>query len=163
MKMKTHTVRSIPAAFSAAALALGVLVLPGCGASMGSVDFKCIPDVAQINGGLLLTVDIIRATDDEARRITELGEKWFYEQMRMNLRDRIQTVTFPAAESSMRCDRVVQVKVVKGERTLIVIADYKFQNPDTTKHILVFPFEKWAGRKIKVSVEDRELHVQTYY
>ena len=136
----------------------GAALLTGC-SSTGRVDFHCISPSSQINGGLLLTVDVIRATPDEARRIQEMGEKWFYAQDRFNMRDKVQTVTFPAAENSTQCDRLVEITrpKQKSERTLVVIADYKYQNPDTTKHIMVVPDKKWMGQTIRVSVEEREL------
>ncbi len=157
----THTSRSRHLAVAGALAA--ALSLSGCGASMGKVDFRCIPQSSQINGGLLLTVDVIRATDDEVRRIQEMGEKWFYAQDRFNMRDKVQTVTFPAAENSTQCDRLVQVPVAKGEKNLVVIADYKYQNPDMTKHIVVLTRDKWVGRTLRVSVEERGLHVSTNF
>lgn len=151
-------------ALATAAALVAVASLYGC-SSVGKVDFRCISPSTQINGGLLLTVDVIRATPDEARRIQEMGEKWFYAQDRFNMRDKVQTVTFPAAENSTRCDRLVEVTKprTKGERTLVVIADFKYQNPDTTKHIIVLPYDKWMGQTIRVSVEERELRATLNY
>ena len=145
---------------AAAALVLGSAVaLTGCGATAGTVSFRCGP---QINGGLALAVDVIRATDEEARKIQEMGEKWFYDQVRFNIQgqNRIQTVTFKTGEGAGPCDRTVSVPVLKGERNLVVIADYKFQSTDPTKQILVLPRDKWVGQKILVSVLERELALE---
>lgn len=133
--------------------------LTGCGAKVGTVQFRCGP---AINGGLALAVDVIRATEEESRRIQEMGEKWFYDQTRFNIQgqNRIQTVTFTTGEGAGPCDRTVSVPVSKGERYLVLIADYKFQNPDPTKHVVVLSREKWVGQKILVSVLERELSVE---
>ncbi len=144
--------------------ACGVLLaalpaLTGCGASAGTIQFRCGP---AINGGLALAVDVIRATEEESRRIQEMGDKWFYDQTRFNIQgqNRIQTVTFTTGEGAGPCDRTVTVPVSKGERYLVLIADYKFQNPDPTKHVIVLSREKWVGQKILVSVLERELSVE---
>jgi hypothetical protein len=86
-----------------------------------------------------------------------MGEKWFYDQTRFNIQgqNRIQTVTFKTGEGAGPCDKSVTVPVSKGERYLVLIADYKFQNPDPTKHVIVLSREKWVGQKILVSVLER--------
>jgi len=144
--------------------ACGVLLtalpaLTGCASKVGTVSFRCGP---AINGGLALAVDVIRATEEESRRIQEMGEKWFYDQTRFNIQgqNRIQTVTFTTGEGAGPCDKVVSVPFSKGERFLVLIADYKFQNPDPTKHVIVLSREKWVGQKILVSVLERELSVE---
>jgi hypothetical protein len=140
-------------------LAVALSALTGCGASTGTVSFRCGP---AINGGLALAVDVIRATEAESRKIQEMGEKWFYDQTRYNIQgqNRIQTVTFKTGEGAGLCDKVVSVPVSKGERYLVLIADYKFQNPDPTRHVIVLSREKWVGQKILVSVLERELSVE---
>ncbi len=133
--------------------------LTGCGATAGTISFRCGP---AINGGLALAVDVIRATEEESRRIQEMGEKWFYDQTRFNIQgqNRIQTVTFTTGEGAGPCDRTISVPVSKGERYLVLIADYKFQNVDPTKQVVVLSREKWVGQKILVSVLERELSVE---
>lgn len=162
--MSTTNVLRTPRLCALAGALAAAALLSGC-SSVGKVDFRCVSPASQINGGLLLTVDVIRATADEARRVQEMGEKWFYAQDRFNMRDKVQTVTFPAAENSTQCDRLVEVTPPKqkGERTLVIIADYKYQNPDTTKHIIVIPDKKWMGQVIRVSVEERELRATLNY
>ena len=133
--------------------------LTGCGAAAGTISFRCGP---AINGGLALAVDVIRATEEESRKIQEMGEKWFYDQTRYNIQgqNRIQTVTFTTGEGAGPCDRTVSVPVSKGERYLVIIADYKFQSADPTKHVVVLSREKWVGQKVLVSVLERELSVE---
>ena len=140
-------------------LAVALPALTGCGASTGTVSFRCGP---AINGGLALAVDVIRATEAESRKIQEMGEKWFYDQTRYNIQgqNRIQTVTFTTGEGAGPCDKTVSVPVSKGERFLVLIADYKFQNPDPTRHVIVLSREKWVGQKVVVSVLERELSVE---
>ncbi len=144
--------------------ALGLLlgsaaVLPGCGASSGTIQFRCGPD---INGGLALAVDVIRATDQEAQAIQQKGEQWFYDSTRYNIQGqgRLQTVTFTTGAGTGPCDKTVTVPVAKGERQLVIIADYKFQNTDPTKTVIVLPREKWIGQKVLVSVLERELSIE---
>lgn len=150
--MRKTTTGALVLAITAAAFA------PGCGSTVGKLDFRC---GSNINGGLLLTVDVVRATEEESRRISELGEKWFYEPMRQSVSSRIQTVTFPAADASGRCDREVSVPFNKGEKFLVIVADYKYQAADVTRHTMVFPPEKWAGRTLLISVQEQQLSVQT--
>ncbi len=133
--------------------------LTGCASKVGTISFRCGP---AINGGLALAVDVIRATEEESRKISEMGEKWFYDQTRFNIQgqNRIQTVTFKTGEGAGACDKSVTVPVSKGERYLVLIADYKFQNPDPTRQVIVLSREKWVGQKILVSVLERELSVE---
>ena len=67
---------------------------------------------------------------------------------------------YPVGEGAGPCDKTVSVPFSKGERFLVLIADYKFQNPDPTKHVVVLSREKWVGQKILVSVLERELAVE---
>ena len=79
-----------------AALLFGAL---SC-ASSSTLQFRCDNP---INGGLLLTVDIVRADDAQARQIEALGEKWFYDPLRDTLRDRTTTAVIrprPASSSA---------------------------------------------------------------
>jgi hypothetical protein len=140
-------------------LAVAFSALTGCASKVGTLSFRCGP---AINGGLALAVDVIRATEEESRKIQEMGEKWFYDQTRYNIQgqNRIQTVTFTTGEGAGLCDKVVSVPFSKGERFLVIIADYKFQNPDPTRHVIVLSREKWVGQKILVSVLERELSVE---
>ena len=108
-------------------------------------------------------MDVVRATEQEARNIQTMGEKWFYDQSRLSFQgqNRIQTLTFTAGEVSGRCDREVTVKVNKGEMFLVLIADYKFQATDPARYVIALPREKWVGQKVLVSVLERELAVET--
>ena len=149
---KKTTIGALALALAASAL------LSGCGTTVGKIDFSC---GSNINGGLLLTVDVIRATDEEARRIQELGPKWFYEPMRQGITSRIQTYTFPAPDGSARCDKEVSVPFNKAEKNLVIVADYKYEAADASRHTVVLPMEKWAGRTLLVSVQEQQLSVQS--
>ncbi|MGH9369728.1 MAG: hypothetical protein ACRD3M_18920 [Thermoanaerobaculia bacterium] len=141
-----------------------LLVLPlvltssgGC-ASSSSLHFACD---SPINGGLLLTVDIVRATEEQARQIQALGEKWFYDPLRDSLRSRTTTVTFPTKDASGRCERSVAVKADGKEKFLVIVADYKYQSPDTSRQLVSLPRERWKGKTLDIAVHDRELSVTT--
>jgi predicted component of type VI protein secretion system len=138
---------------AAAAVALAGVV--GC-ASSSSLHFRCDNP---INGGLLLTVDVVRATEAQARQIETLGEKWFYDPMRDGLRDHTTTVTFPTKDSSGMCERSVSVKAEGKEKYLVIIADYKYQSPDASRQIVSLPKERWSGKTLDIAVHDRELSV----
>lgn len=132
----------------------GAAFAGGCGSSAATVEFRCAPE---INGGTLLTVDVVRATEPEVERIRALGEKWFYDPLRESLRDRTRTATFSQGES--RCEKELKVPASKQDKFLVVIADYRFQSADPGRHLVVLGREKWKGRTIRVQVRDREFSI----
>lgn len=138
--------------------AILLLVLAAGCSSSSSLQFRCTPP---INGGLLLTVDVVRATEDQARQIQSLGERWFYDPMRDTMRDRITTVTFPTKDANGVCQRDIQVTAEGKDKFLLIIADYKFQSPDLSKQIVSLPADRWKGKTLKIAVHDRELSVET--
>jgi len=141
------------AVLSAAAL----IAAAGCSSS-SSLHFKCDNP---INGGLLLTVDIVRATEAQARQIETLGEKWFYDPLRDSLRERTTTVTFPTKDSSGSCARSLEVKGDKKDKYLVIVADYKYQSPDASRQLVSLSGDRWKGKTIDIAVHDRELSVNT--
>jgi len=126
--------------------------------SSASVRFRC---ESPINGGLLLTVDVVRATEEQAKQIQALGEKWFYDSMRETLRERVTTVTFPVKDGGGECVREVQVPMTKKDKYLLLVADYRFQSPDSSKQIVSLSRDRWKGGTVRVGVRDRELTVET--
>ena len=140
-----------------AAAAVGLLLASGC-SSTASLQFRCF---APINGGLLLTVDVVRATEEQAKQIQTLGERWFYDPMRETMRDRTTTVTFPTKDSAGECVRQVAVSASGKEKYLVIVADYKYQSPDLSKQIVSLPQDRWKGKTLLISVRDRELSVET--
>ena len=134
--------------------AAGLAATAGCGSGSANVAFTCGPE---INGGTLLTVDVVRATESEVERIRALGEKWFYDPLRDSLRDRTRTATF--SRDDARCDKTVTVEAGKGERFLVIVADYRFQSPDPGRYLAVLPVERWRGRTLRVQVRDREFSI----
>jgi len=146
------------------ARALGALLFPllvfsawGC-ASSSTLDFRCDNP---INGGLLLTVDIVRANEAQARQIEALGEKWFYDPMRDTLRDHTTTVTFPTKDASGLCERHLSVKAEGKDKYLVIIADYKYQSADASRQLVALPSDRWKGKTLDIAVHDRELSVTT--
>jgi hypothetical protein len=143
--------------FRLAALVLavaGAALTGGCGSAAATVAFRCAPE---INGGTLLTVDVVRATGPEVERIRALGEKWFYDPLRESLRDRTRTATFSQAEA--RCEKELTVPAGKDDKFLVVIADYRFQSADPGRHLVVLSRDKWKGKTILVQVRDREFSI----
>ena len=138
-------------------LVLVVLFCAGCGSS-ATLQFRCD---SPINGGLLLTVDVVRASEDQAKQIQALGEKWFYDPLRDSMRERITTVTFQPQGSSGRCEREVTVTPQKKDRYIVVVADYKFQSPDPSRQTVLLPRSEWKGRTVRIAVHDRDLSVDT--
>jgi len=143
----------------AAALVLTALLAAGCSSS-AELKFRCDNP---INGGLLLTVDVVRASEEQARLIQSLGERWFYDPNRETLRSSggITTVTFPTNDPTGQCTRDVTVPVASRDKYLVIVADYKYQSPDTSKQVVTLPREKFKGSTLRISVHDRELSVET--
>ncbi len=140
-----------------AAIALAVAAAAfsqGCGSATATVAFRCGPE---INGGTLLTVDVVRTTESEVERIRALGEKWFYDPMRESLRDRTRTATFSQQEG--RCDKELTVPARKEDKFLVIIADYRFQTADTGRYLVALPRDKWRGKTIQVQVRDRDFSI----
>lgn len=134
---------------------LAALAAAGCSSS-ASLRFRCDNP---INGGLLLTVDVIRATDEQARAIQAVGEKWFYDPMRDTMRERITTVTFPTRDAGGECVREVKIPMKGKDRYIVLVADYRFQSPDASRHVVSLSRERWKGDWVRVAVHDRELAV----
>lgn len=126
----------------------------GCGSSAATVAFRCAPE---INGGTLLTVDVVRATEPEVERIRALGERWFYDPLRESLRDRTRTATFSQAEG--RCEKELTVPASKDDKFLVIVADYRFQSADPGRHLVVLRKDQWKGRTIRIQVRDREFSI----
>jgi hypothetical protein len=126
----------------------------GCGSATATVAFRCGPE---INGGTLLTVDVVRTTEPEVERIRALGEKWFYDPLRESLRDRTRTATFSQQEG--RCDKELTVPAGKEDKFLVIIADYRFQTADTGRYLVALPRDKWRGKTIQVQVRDRDFSI----
>lgn len=135
--------------------ALAVLAAARC-ASSSALHFRCDNP---INGGLLLTVDIVRASEAQAHQIEALGEKWFYDPLRDSMRDHTTTVTFPTKDSSGLCERQVSVTAEGKDKYLVIIADYKYQSTDASRQIVSLPKERWKGKTLDIAVHDRELAV----
>lgn len=134
--------------------AFGAAFAGGCGSAAAKVSFTCAPE---INGGTLLTVDVVRATEPEVERIRALGEKWFYDPLRESLRDRTRTATFSQSEG--RCEKELAIPASKTDKFLVIVADYRFQSADPGRHLVVLGREKWKGRTIRVQVRDREFSI----
>jgi len=132
----------------------GAALAGGCGSTAATVAFRCAPE---INGGTLLTVDVVRATEPEVERIRALGEKWFYDPLRESLRDRTRTATFMQSEG--RCEKELTVPAGKDDKFLVIVADYRFQSADPGRHLVVLRREQWKGRTIRVQVRDREFSI----
>jgi predicted component of type VI protein secretion system len=142
---------------AALALMAALCGASGCSSYIKStVNFRC--DSQQINGGLLLTVDVVHGTQADAERVRALGEKWFYDSQRNALGERLQTITFPTTDPTTgACEKQVAIKASKDSQFLIVAADYKYENQQTERQILVLKKQEWWGRKVKIGVHDRAL------
>lgn len=141
--------------FAVLALAIaGAALAGGCGSAAAKVAFTCTPE---INGGTLLTVDVVRATESEVERIRALGEKWFYDPLRDSLRDRTRTATFSQSEG--RCEKELTVPATKDDKFLVIVADYRFQTADPGRYLVVLNRNQWKGRTIRVQVRDRDFSI----
>ena len=131
----------------------GAALSSGC-SSTTTVDFRCGPE---INGGTLLTVDVVRTSESEVERIRALAEKWFYDPLRESLRDRTRTATFSQGEG--KCDKELSFTSAKQDKFLVIIADYRFQTADPGRYLVALPKDKWKGKTIHVQVRDRDFTI----
>jgi hypothetical protein len=132
----------------------GAALAAGCGSAAATVAFRCGPE---INGGTLLTVDAVRATESEVERIRALREKWFYDPLRDSLRDRTRTATFSQADG--RCATELTIPAGKDDTFLVIVADYRFQTEDPGRYLVVLRRNQWKGRTIHVQIRDREFSI----
>jgi len=107
-------------------------------------------------------VDVVRASEETARQIQSLGDRWFYDPSRETLRasGSITTVTFPTNDPSGQCVRDVTIPVTGKDKFLVIVADYKFQSPDTSRQVVTLSQKQFKGGTIRVAVHDRELSVE---
>jgi len=151
----SSTIRRFAQALALGSAVLGAMLATGCASSATTLRFQCDREV---NGGTLLTVDVVRGSEADVRRIRELGEKWFYDSSRSSLGDRIRTVTFPTLDPvTNRCESTVQIPAPKEDSYLVVVADYKYESTRPNGRILVFSKKEWKGKNLAIGVHDKDL------
>ena len=134
-----------------ALLAVPTLLLAGC-SSTTRLKFACDP---QVNGGLLLTIDLVEVNQAEAEQIRQIGDQWFYSDLRRQLGLRTRTIAVRGG-----CAESVELRRQKGYDVLVVISDYQFAAADTSKgHMQVFTKDQWRGKKLLVGIHDTYLTV----
>lgn len=135
-------------------LVLVLLVSQGCATSSTAV-FRCEPGV-EINDGLELSIDLLVVNDSEEQQIRQLGDDWFYSDLRRSLGSRRTTVSVATNCS----DTSVTVPKVKDFQRLAIIADYKFEGQGRDKSQMYFyGKEYWSGKPLRVRVFDRNLNI----
>ena len=131
-----------------------VVAAAGCRSAAG-IRFET---EARINDGLVLAVDVVRASEAEASQIRQLGAKWFYSELRDQLGLRRQTVSLTGGEVAS-----IEVAPPEDDRAyLVVVADYH-SGADSGADVQVFPPGKWIGRKLLVRVGNGALDVVGAY
>ena len=132
-------------------LGIGTLLvaalMTGC-ATSSTLRFDC---ERTINDGLLLTIDVVQITDQEEEEIRQVGDDWFYSDLRRQLGARTQTV---GAEGG--CRETVVLRPLKGYDRLAVIADYQFEGRQTRAQM---EFRDWEGTTLRVRVGNRHLTI----
>jgi hypothetical protein len=128
-----------------------------CASGGGRLRFDC---ERGLNGGFLLTVDVVRATGLEAERIQRLREAWFYDESRNRLKDKVRTLTFAGDDLCGCRGQEVVLHPTKGDRFLVVIGDYRDRPAAAARTLVVLPRKEWAGRKLLVSLRRGELSVR---
>lgn len=129
-----------------AVAALSLLVLGAC-ASQTRFDLRCD---SRVNDGLLLTIDLVQVTEEEARQIQQLGGEWFYSDLRRQLSLRTKTV---AVEGG--CNQQVVLQPEKKMPVLAVISDYRGQTQATFKR-----GDEWRGKRLQLQIHDTHLTVE---
>ena len=125
----------------------------GC-SSQATFRFACEPGT-EINGGLLLTIDVVVVDDAEERQIRQLGDDWFYSDLRRALGSRKDTVGVEAG-----CRETVVVPHIKGYERLAVIADYQYEGRGQGKSQMEFyGKDAWQGKTLRVRIFDRYLTI----
>lgn len=134
-------------------LCLVLLASQGCSSSMAV--FRCEPGV-EINDGLELSIDLLVVSDGEEQQIRQLGDDWFYSDLRRSLGSRRTTVSV----ASNCSDKSVVVPKVKDFQRLAIIADYKFEGQGRAKTQMYFyGKDYWQGKTLRVRVFDRNLNI----
>jgi hypothetical protein len=130
----------------AAACSLLIGALGAC-SSTSRIEVRCDPS---INEGLLLTVDLVQVSDEEARQIQQTGDQWFYSDLRRQLALRTKTI---AVEGG--CSQKVELTRHKHHDILAVIADYHGSTQ------MVFKGKKeWLGRTLDLGLHDTHLTIE---
>lgn len=130
----------------AGGLAVAVLA-SGC-ATQVVFNFEC---ERMINDGLLLTIDVVQISDREEEEIRQVGDEWFYSDLRRQLGSRTKTV---AVEGG--CRDTVAMPKLKGYGRLAIIADYQFEGRQTRAQM---EFMDWQGKTMRVRVQNRYLTI----
>ena len=130
------------------------LTLGACSTS-STFNFEAEP---RINNGLLLTIDLVQVTDSEEQQIRDLGDEWFYSDLRRRLGSRTRTVTLEG--SDRKTVTLVPDKGCKECVRLAIIADYQFDDGRNQKTQMEFRGkESWRGKSMRVKVFDRYLTI----
>ena len=111
----------------------------------------------QINNGLLLTIDLVQITEAEEQQIRDLGDEWFYSDLRRRLGSRTRTVAMEG--SDRKTVTLVPDKGCKECIRLAIIADYQFEGRDQKAQMEFRGKESWRGKKLQVKVLDRYLTI----
>ncbi len=136
-----------------AVVALATALAAGCASGGASMQLVCD---GRINDDLLLTIDLVRVSEDEARQIRQAGDQWFYSDLRRQLRTRIQTITVESG-----CSEEVSVAgAQKGYKVLAIVADFKSESTDPAHgHMEFRNKDEWQGKRLQIAVHDSYLTV----
>jgi hypothetical protein len=140
-----------------AAALLAAAAGAACAARAARLRFDC---ARGLNDGLLLTVDVVRATGPQAERVQRLRERWFYDEARRQMGERVRTLTFSADDPCGCREQAVEVRAGADDRFLVVIGDFRRGNPADGRGLVVLPRNEWAGRALLVSLRGGELRVR---
>ncbi len=130
------------------------LVTQGCSTS-GTFNFTAEP---RINNGLLLTIDMVLISESEEQQIRDLGDEWFYSDLRRRLGSRTRTVTLEGGDR--RTVTLVPDKGCKECTRLGIIADYKYEGRDQKVQMEFRSKESWKGQTLQIRVFDRHLEIR---
>lgn len=136
----------------AALIVLLVSLALGCSSQ---TTFRVVCD-GRINDGLLLTIDLVQVSEEEAQQIRQVGKDWFYSDLRRQLQPRTRTVAVKGG-----CSESVGLSPQKGYKVLAIIADYQFETTDPTRgHMAFRNQDEWQGKRLKIAVQDTYLTIE---
>lgn len=117
--------------------------------------FQVVCD-GRINNGLLLTIDLVQVSEEEAQQIRQEGKDWFYSDLRRQLQPRTRTIAVRGG-----CRESVGLSPQKGYKVLAIVADYQFETTDPTRgHMEFRNKDEWHGKRLELAVHDTYLTIE---
>jgi len=135
------------------ALACVLMLAAGCGHRTAKIVIHTSP---QINGGLLLPVDVIATNQDKEKEILKIGpDQWFQSELRQTLSEKeLMRLALKGGEP----DRSFKFKGPKGTNAFIVFADYQGVTERESQQQTFYP--RFGHKKMILDVHGDRLEMR---